>query len=228
MELLVRYTHSVRNNSCIPWDEWGKGIVTVHLHPDALTLEILDTKVLVLRHLVDQQEVCGVDVYDLSRSGQRDIRVQQISEGVAERRRRVLPAPKCFIPCHKGDDTYHTMSLLGNIVYFIVSSTTCSEVPSSYSMLLRAGAIAFHRRGYAAHLEIGPDIDRSERIKLRLGMRYRQTSTLCTPVSVISNKFVAIGRIELSHLQPHARDTSPSHHPNTGGNEQNGRRQTLD
>jgi len=173
VELLVRYTHSVRTSSCIPWDEWGKDVVTVHLDPNTLILDLFDTKVLVLHRLVDQREMWGVDVYDLSRSGQRDIQVQQIGEGVDERRRRVLPAPKWFIPCPKGDNIYHTMSLLGNVVYFIVSSTTRSEMVLSYSMLLPAGAIAFHRpRGFATRLDIRPDINRGERPELRLGMRY--------------------------------------------------------
>ena len=186
VELLVRYTHSVRTSSCIPWDEWGKDVVTVHLRPNTLILDIIDTKVLVLRHPgVGRREMCGVDVYDLSRSGQRDIQVQHIGEGVEEGRRRVLPAPKWFIPCPKGDNIYHSMSLLGNVAYFIVSSNIRSEIVFSYSMLLRAGAIAFHRRGFATRLEIRPDINRGERLKLRLGARYRQTSTLHTHVPVI-------------------------------------------
>lgn len=210
VELLVRHTHSVRTGSCIQWDEWGKDVVTIHIYPHTLAVDIFDAKVLVLHRLVDRREMWGVDVYDLSRSGQRDIQVQQIGEEVDESHRRVLPAPKWFIPCSKEDNICHTISLLGNVVYFIVSSTTRSEMVLSYSMLLRAGAIAFHRRGFATRLEIRPDINCSERLKLRLGMRYPDQHPPHTPISHLQKTCCyRLGGWKCHMHEPHVCGTSP-------------------
>ena len=114
-ELLIRYAHSVRTGSCIPWDEWGEDVITVHPNPNALALQIFDMKVLVLRRLADPLEVYGVDVYDLGRWGRKDIQIQQVNGGAGGRCRKILPAPKWFIPCHRADKIPQSMSLLGNV-----------------------------------------------------------------------------------------------------------------
>lgn len=113
VELLIQYAHTV--SSSVPWDEWGGDVTAMELHPHASNFQIFDTKVLALRQSVNTSEVCGVDVYDLSRSGRRNIQARRVNS------LRVLPIPNWFVPCHKGDEFYHSVSILGNVVYFFVS-----------------------------------------------------------------------------------------------------------
>ena len=122
VETLIRYAQNVRTSSHIPWNEWGKDVIIIYPNPNALALQIFDTNVLVLRRFADPLEMYGVDAYDLSRWGQKDIQMQKIDGGSGERRSRVLPAPKWFIPCHRRDSVHRSISLLGNVAYFIVSS----------------------------------------------------------------------------------------------------------
>ena len=185
VELLIWHARSARTSSHIPWNEWGKDVIILYPGSGSLALQIFDTKVLVLRRFSDPMRMHGVDVYDLSRCGQKDIQMQNINGGAGKRCSRVLPVPKWFIPCYVEDGTHGSMSLLGNAAYFIVSSTMRSKVVLSYSMLNRAGAIAFHRRGIAKHLEIGPDTNCNERLELRPSM----------------GQTCFFGRIEMSHLQ---------------------------
>ncbi|KAF9649084.1 hypothetical protein BDM02DRAFT_3128625 [Thelephora ganbajun] len=91
VELFVQRMCSVRANSYVPWDEWGEDVITVHLHPDTLLLQLFDTKLLALRGPTSSPGNLGVEIYNLGKSGRRDVQVQQVSEGLAEVTRRVLP-----------------------------------------------------------------------------------------------------------------------------------------
>jgi len=224
VELLIQYARSVRTSSHTPWNEWGKDVIIVYPGSGSLALQIFDTKVLVLRRFSDLMYMHGVDVYDLSRCGQKDIQMQNIDGGAGGRCSRVLPNPKWFIPCNRGDSIHRSMSLLGNVAYFIVSFTMRPKVVLSYSMLHRAGAIASHRKGFAKHLEIGPVTNRGERLELGPSMRDPQISTLHTPVPLISSKPVVLAEYKCHIFKPHVYGTSPSHRSNTA----NGRRQALD
>lgn len=199
VELLIRYTHSVRTSSCIPWDEWGRDVIIINLRFYTPSLQIFDTKVLALHHPVASLELWGVDVYDLSRSGRRDIRVQRIGEGAGGSCKKVLPTPRWFIPCPEGDGFRKSMSLLGNVVYFLVSPLYVQKW-SPYSILRRTGYIALYRREFATHLEIGPNINPGERLKIRLDMRDPQINMLHPFVPIISDKPV-VRRIGMSRLQ---------------------------
>ena len=122
VELLIRRMHSVRVSPYIPWDEWVEDFTEIHLHPNAHTIQLFDMKVLVLCGSASYRGGWGVQMFDLSKSGQRDIQVRQASEVVGGVCRRVLSAPKWFTRCWMGDGTPYITRFVGNkVVCFFVS-----------------------------------------------------------------------------------------------------------
>ena len=122
VELLIRRVHSVRVSPYISWDEWVEDFTEMHLHPNAHTIQLFDMKVLVLCGSVRNPKDWGVQMFDLSKSGRRDVEVQQVSEGAGGVCRRVLPAPKWFSRCQMGDGIPRSTRLVGNkVICFFVS-----------------------------------------------------------------------------------------------------------
>ena len=121
VELLVRQMHSTRANPCIPWDEWKEDVVTAYLHPDTATLQLFDTKLLALCGHAYFPKSWGVRMYDLSKSGRKDIRVQQASEGEGGCN-MAISTPKWFARCQMGSKRPYDTHLFGNtVVHFVVS-----------------------------------------------------------------------------------------------------------
>ena len=122
MELFLRRMHSVRTSPYIPLEEWMEDVTVVHLHPNAHTIQLFDMKLLALCGSVRYPETWGVQMYDLSKSGRRDVQLQQTSEWAGGGYRRVLSTPKWFAQCQVGDTNPRTTRLVGNkVVYFFVS-----------------------------------------------------------------------------------------------------------
>lgn len=122
VELLIQRMRAVRASPYIPLDEWMEGATVVHLHPNAHTLQLFDMKVLALCGSAHHPRVWGVQMFDLSKSGRRDIQLQQINEGGRGGCMRVLPAPKWFARCQVGDGIPRTTRFVGNkVVCFFVS-----------------------------------------------------------------------------------------------------------
>ena len=71
VELLIRRMDSGRASTYVLWNDWGEGVVTIHLHPDAFTLQLVDTKVSSLRGPPFLPEGWGVEMYPLGRQVRR-------------------------------------------------------------------------------------------------------------------------------------------------------------
>ena len=122
VELLIRRMYSVRASPCIPWDEWVEDVITINLHPNTNSLQLFDTKVLALCGSPYLPEGWGIRMYDLSKSGQRDIQVRQVSEGAGGEYRRVISTPKWFARCQMRYGAPHDTKLVGNnVICFYVS-----------------------------------------------------------------------------------------------------------
>lgn len=123
VELLIRCMDSVRVDSRVLWDDWGKDVLTVYPHPDTVTVQLVDAKLLALRGTAYYQEEWGAEMYDLSKSAQKDIEVLRIGEERDGRYMRVLSTPKWFGPCQMGAEIPSNTFLVGNnVVCFYVSS----------------------------------------------------------------------------------------------------------
>jgi len=130
MELLVRRMHSVCASPYIPWDEWAEDFTEISLHPTAHTLQVFDMKVLVLCGSERRRGDWGVQMFDLSKWGQRDIQVRQVNEGVGGVCRRILSTPKWFARCQMGNGIPHRTLFVGNkVVCFFVSPRHVQKCP---------------------------------------------------------------------------------------------------
>lgn len=127
VELLIQHMYSARASPRISWDEWGGNLITVHPHPDTRVLQLFDTKLLALRGFVSSLEGWGVEMYDLSRSGRRDVQVREVSEGVNGICRRVLSTPKWLARYQTRDIDPFTTRLVGNKVVSVIVSPLCSK-----------------------------------------------------------------------------------------------------
>jgi len=124
VELLMQRIHSVRTDPYIPWDEWAEDVITIHLHPDTHTLQLFDMKVL---------ELCcspfrpgwSVQMYDLSKSGQSDIQIQQVDDGAGGGYRRVLSTPNWSAHYPMGHSVPHDAQLVGNKLVCLYVSPLC-------------------------------------------------------------------------------------------------------
>ena len=163
VELLIKYMHSVRTNSRVPWDEWGEDVITVNVHPDTRQLQLFDTKVLALRFL-PFPEYLGVEMFDLSRSSRRDIQVQQDNEGAGRRCKRILLTPKWLFRCRPGDGKPFVTRLVGdNLVCVFVSPLCVQKVHVFNVALYIAPAVTLGRSVFATHPEIRPNVNPGER-----------------------------------------------------------------
>jgi len=122
VELLTRRIRSARASPYISWNEWVEDFTEIPLHPTAHTLRLFDMKVLVLCGSERRRNDWGVQMFDLSKSGQRDIQVRQVNEGADGVCRRVLSTPKWFARCQMGDGIPHSTLFVGNkVICFFVS-----------------------------------------------------------------------------------------------------------
>lgn len=115
------FTHPARADPCIRWEDWGRDVMKLHLHPDTAALQLVDTKALALRNS-PQPEGLGVELYDLSKSGRKDIRVQQVSEEQDKGCRKMPSAPRWFHRLQMG--FANSTFLIGNKVVCLSVSTT--------------------------------------------------------------------------------------------------------
>ena len=96
VELFIRVVHSPRADSCIRWEDWEKHIMKLDPHPDTVAVQLVDAKALALRTSPPYPEGWGVEVYDLSKSGQKDVQVQEAGEGQDKGCMKILSTPQWF------------------------------------------------------------------------------------------------------------------------------------
>ena len=110
---------SVRANPYLGWEDWGGNVIATHPHPNTRSLQLVDTKLLAL---INSPEGWGVEVYDLSKFGQKNIRIKPVYEEEEDGRRRVLSIPTWFNHPQVEDATPSDTFLIGRkVVYFYVS-----------------------------------------------------------------------------------------------------------
>jgi hypothetical protein len=131
VEPFIRHMHRAHASPWISWDEWREDVIVVHLFPDTHTVQLHGTKVLALcssGHPADW----GVLTYDLSKSGRRDIQVQQAGEEADAGCGRILSTPKQLAQCETGGNTPYGMHLIGNRVFCFTVSPTYIQRRSDY------------------------------------------------------------------------------------------------
>ena len=134
-ELLKRRMGSARANGRIPWDDWGKDLTTLDLLEGAV-IQVVDTKVLALCPLSVFQKKRSIEMYDLSKSAQKDIQVQQVGVEQDRRCRKVLRAPTWSDRYPKGRGIPFATIPLGNkFVCTYVSLLMCSKSIGQNSLL---------------------------------------------------------------------------------------------
>ena len=123
VEVLIRHARHGHTNPWILWEEWGGDVVTVHLCPDIRSIQLYDTKVLTLCSLSSgDSNDWGVLTYDLSKSGRKDIQIQQVGEEADVGCRRILSTSKQLARCGIREEIPHDTQLVGNQVFcFAVS-----------------------------------------------------------------------------------------------------------
>lgn len=105
VELFISVMHPSRAYSCIPWSDWGRFVIKLYLHPETVTVQLVDMKVLVLRNSSPSPEGWRVEVYDLSKSGRKDIQAQNADEERDKEFRRLIYGPRWFSRLQMGAAT---------------------------------------------------------------------------------------------------------------------------
>ena len=164
VEPLLRRIQRVLTSPYIPWDDWMEDVMTVLLHPSTHALRLCDTKVLALCGSAHHPEGWGVRMYDLSKSGRRHMRLQQVNKRAGGGHRSVLLTPKWFTQCQMGDGVPHSTLFVGNKVVCFFVSPPLSEVLVPYSTLPRsASAVTIWQTTFSTHLENGLNMNSSTR-----------------------------------------------------------------
>lgn len=114
--LLIRHMSSVRISPHVLWNEWDGDTIALRLRPNMLRLQIFDTKVLGLCLESLTQGQWGVEMFDLSVSGRREVR-----EGPGGGASRVLPRSKWFALCPESDQSYNPVLAGNNLCFAAVS-----------------------------------------------------------------------------------------------------------
>ena len=107
VELFMRVVDSACADPYLKWEDWGRD-------------QLVDTKVLALRTSPPYPAGWGVEVYDLSKSSQKDLQVQEVNEEGDIGCRKILSTPHWFVKLQMGIAT--STFLVGNkVVCFFVS-----------------------------------------------------------------------------------------------------------
>lgn len=107
---------SAHTSPRVLWGDWGEGVVTMDLRIGVFDLQLVETKVLTLHSSPPLPGGFTVEMYDLSRSGQKDVRAQRVSEGEVGRTTRRILTPKWSHLFQLGDIASNNIFLVGNKV----------------------------------------------------------------------------------------------------------------
>ena len=144
VDLLTRDVFSLGARPHVIWEEWGKDAIRLCLRSDVSTLQFVGTKMLALYGSPSYPINWGIEMYDLSKLGQKDIQMNQ--DGVC---RRVLSVPKWFARCQieDADGTPKNTYLVGNkLVCFYVSLATFSNLSCKFKPHCTEPAVGVRRR----------------------------------------------------------------------------------
>lgn len=118
VEPFIRDICSVRVNPHLRWGDWAEYVMCVPTHPNTTSLQLVDTKLLAL---VNSQERWGVEVYDLSKSGQKYTQIQQVGEEQDGGCRNLVSTLKRFALCQLEEPPYRAHFVGNTLALFYVS-----------------------------------------------------------------------------------------------------------
>ena len=121
-ELLERRVYSGRGSRRISWANWEKDVTTINL-PDAVSIQLVDMKVLALHDRDRFEKDWSVEVYDLSKSSRRDTQVQQVGGEGDGRCRKAIQAQRWFDQFQK--DHLSSFTAGNKVVCSYVSPPVC-------------------------------------------------------------------------------------------------------
>ena len=122
VNLITQIMDSTYADPRIQWGDWGEGVIRVNVHSTAVTMQLVDAKMLVLCSSPPYPNGWSVEVYDLSKSGQNNMQVLPFGGGRGNSCRRVLSTPKWSRKLQMGDEIPSKLYLVGNkVVGFYVS-----------------------------------------------------------------------------------------------------------
>ena len=138
VESFIQEVSSVHANPRLQWSDWGGYAVKVDLHPDFLILHPVDTKILARESLLPHQRTLHVRIYDLGKSGQRDI--QQLGRWMDEGFRGVILAPKWTAQC-KAEEPPDAVHLMGDklVGFYYVSPHSFKTARPIFNFALDRG-----------------------------------------------------------------------------------------
>ena len=128
--LLDRCMDFASANGRVSWDDWGKDLVTIRL-PGTVGVQVVDAKVLTHCGWYTFPETSArgmIEMYDLSKSAQRDIQIQQVGEERDRGCRKVLSIPKWSNQFQEGGENPLGTLIVGNkVVRYYVSPPICAQ-----------------------------------------------------------------------------------------------------
>ena len=133
VNLITQIMHSAYSDPHIQWRDWGEDVIRVNFHPTAVTVQLVDAKMLVL---CKSPPYCSVEVYDLSKLGQKDIQVLPFGREQGDSCRRVLSTPKWSRKLQMGDGVPSRLHLVGNKVVGFYVSPLCVRNWSNLNLVL--------------------------------------------------------------------------------------------
>ena len=118
-------------NGRISWDDWGRDLIAIRL-PETVEIQVVDAKLLTHRgwYTFLGTSACQgmIEMYDLSKSAQRDIQVQQVGEKRDGGCRKVLSIPKWSNQFQEGGENPLGALIVGNkVVRYYVSPPICAQ-----------------------------------------------------------------------------------------------------
>ena len=117
VEVLKRTMAPVRDDPRIPWEEWGKDVITIQPRPDTWTFQLVDTKALALGRSEEY-----VEIYDLSKMGRKYTQAQLVGQGLDEKSRKIPPTFARYNQHRIGDGrARRTYFVRNKVVSFCVS-----------------------------------------------------------------------------------------------------------
>ena len=136
VELLKQRIYSGRGSRYISWAHWGKEVITIDL-PDTRSIELAGMKMLALRGRDVYEKDWNVEVYDLSKSAQRDTQAKQVDEEWDGKCRKVTQSQRWFDQFKKGDRTPLNTFIVGNtVVRSYVSPPFCVQSRPRHAQII--------------------------------------------------------------------------------------------
>ena len=199
VEPLIRLMCSARVGSNLKWDEWAEYVIKTRRHPNTVTLWLVGTKLLAL--INSDLEGWYVEVYDLSKSGQKDIQIQQVNEGQDGECRKLLSTPKCFARWQLDGSPDSMYFFWNKLVCFYVSLLCVQNQSFHIQPPCTEPGEHFWQRSFYRHLENRLNVDHGD----SLSSGTLETGDLAPKKKETSGRFTPPIHTRRPSLANHAR-----------------------